>query len=302
MNKNAEYLDSRDENYAIGWYRHDTDMENGRVYIQAAEMMQPTSGVHLDIGSGIGTFIYRQKEQNPNLTVIGVDNNRYMLEGSRRILERNGVPVLVASRILDRILQDGRVLQMFRRIKKVRPRQILKKGQVSLVADDVRQMSVMNEILDKRKIDSASFMFPGGSPRLSLEKRGSFEGITDQQLMDEQQKIMQKIRKVVGEYLTGNVKKGGRVLLAERVGVFAPREVELVAQETARMVFQNLADSWTLENASNFLVSGQIAPTRDVEGRSSHSFNLDSGIELATSVVVPDDLKMVLALSLWKRK
>jgi hypothetical protein len=295
-----DFLHARDMEYCKGWLQHNDQYEDWNVYLEAAEMLQPTRGIHVDLGSGIGGLMYRLKEQNPALTVIGVDNNQIMAAAASKILQNSNIPVLEVSQVEEKKMTDGKIVRGYKKIKKIKSRNVLKRGQVSIICDDIRKMTVVREILGGEKVDSASFMFPGGSIRMSLEEQNQMD-FHEEHLFERQKEIMETIRRSAGTFVSKNVKQGGKVLLVERVGVYSIEKPEDIPTFIAERIFADEQKNWQLMDRKNLVIGGHYAPMKGVTGQISHSFNVNSGVELTTSQEIPPNTQMVINMSTWKK-
>jgi len=301
--KRAEQLELEDAKYARSWAEHSHSLETGKIYGAAAQMLSPVSGIHVDLGSGLGQLLFELKYQNPQATVIGVDNNRHLVKGSAMILERSGIPAVEGGKIIDREAVDGVVVQQYRRNRRVRPREVLRRGQASIIADDIRQMRVIKEILGDKKIDSGSLTFPGSSVRSAVEKVADFHALSDQEVFTRQQQIMQRVRAAAGQFFTERVRRGGKVLIAERVGIDEGASLEEVIAYNLRQIFTDNHTKWDFDGVRQFSAGGSYSPTVGANQMITHSMHQDSGIELSTTAsTAPTNPTMYIVMSTWKKR
>ncbi|MBI2638069.1 methyltransferase domain-containing protein [Candidatus Peregrinibacteria bacterium] len=217
-------LEASDKRYAEKWSDEALVWEEFGIYERLAEHIQLDSGkIHLDVGCGLGNLLFRLKQKRPEAAIIGMDRNPCMMQGAARILGSKGHIVVAHGSLAFRAEQQGQKIIVGRQFdvdaERAQGIDILapNTNSIFLILDDIRSHRVLNFILGPRKIDSASFVFPGTS--------GSdvYEAPFEIALLDragETNRLMQAMnetRRTVFEALAQLTKTNGRLILVERI-------------------------------------------------------------------------------------
>jgi len=181
MNKDliSAKFDSLDQ-YHLG--RLDRETEEWTrlgVYDKAADMLDLKKGeIHVDLGSGNGEFLSRLSQVFPQSILIGVERSKLLLALSASRLCSSGIHTWQLYSESIKANGEGTAEKSFSvDDERLKEKSFLHEGFVTLVQDDIRRLSVLKKLLGKRKIDSATFMFPGVSESMAFETPYSLEGM-----------------------------------------------------------------------------------------------------------------------------
>ena len=150
------------------------------------------TGIHVDIGSGNGAMLSAINEQCPDLTLIGVERYHSLLALLEMNFRKTGIPC----RILDKNDVDEFDSYKFT-------------SDVTLIRDNIQLLLLLKELLRGKKVNSASFMFPG------ISKISAIQRVNREQEL-ELLRLMAGNRKKVFECMSELVVPGGRFVLAEK--------------------------------------------------------------------------------------
>ena len=181
MNKDliSAKFDSLDKYYLDKWDRETEEWSRLGIYDKVAEMLNLNDeGVHVDLGSGNGELLLRLNKLYPRAVLIGIERSKLLMALSASRLRSNGVNTQqLFTESLHANGEGTAEKSFFVDDERLKERNFLQKGAVTLIQDDIRTLNVLKKILGRRKIDSATFMFPGASESMAFETPYSLEGM-----------------------------------------------------------------------------------------------------------------------------
>jgi len=211
MNIDTEYIESW-VNEAKFWHR------NG-VYKKIAEAIDLKTGqVHVDIGAGLGNLACAIKDREPQNVVIGVEVKQLMLAAAMSVTETLGHKAIYHG-AFDVVVTPDRCVDlrcMFREDLAEGIEFMIPEPTIKFICDDIRRAEAIEEILGDTKIDSGSFVFPGGTNQLAFRTPFGPEIKTLDELHRRHAIIAPQVKDAAYGFLAKHTKQGGRMVLAER--------------------------------------------------------------------------------------
>jgi hypothetical protein len=225
LNSIERGLTAIDDRYAVMWCNDTAFWARQGIYQQVAELIELNPGqLHVDIGAGNLAQLVALRKRNPQAVLVGLESNIPLLTRTETVFRDHGIPLTVhGSRSLDFVDQEQtRVRPVFHTdLQAIRDSDFLKAGSpIRVLVDDIRRMSLLQQILGDKKLRSVSYMFPGRSVRYAYEHPYS---INDMGHIDETEEsrrallVGQAVNKDVYRVLTDLVEPGGKLLVVDRV-------------------------------------------------------------------------------------
>jgi len=211
----------------------------------AREVSLDPGELHVDLGAGMMNLVNSIQRQNPEAVVLGVERNTSVVSSALALFRALGIDPKICHSEFFCVDTRGRIRTVYDREDVVRARGDLVDSQqlqfrsmlpylapiddsfltpdqtIKIAIDDLREMRVVSRLLGDRKIDSASITFPGSGERPAFEaphdfpKRG--KSVPDAVAIPRMHEAVHQAITSGLAYLTERVRKGGELLLAERL-------------------------------------------------------------------------------------
>lgn len=270
----------RDESYRDVWINEAVSTHQRGIYQHLSKIMDLTPGaVHLDLGSGLGNLCYVLKNDYPQSVVIGTEKNTRMVQGTCYFSELFGIkPDIFHSEFLC-LDKHGIIHTLFDIPENIVSRDDYKEGvqmryksftsfeapeesdlllpddKIKIVVDDIRKMTYLRHLLAGRQVDSASLTFPGSGGRVAFEAPYALprpgKTIDEATGFARINKVIQESVKDAITNLTGMIKQGGLLLLADRAKLFEKEEeMNMAIAFNNRMRFGDNHSQWQIERVA----------------------------------------------------
>jgi len=164
-------FDILDQHYFEGMDRETEDLAKLGVYEKAADMLDLKKGdIHIDFGSGNGEFLSRLNKIFPQAILIGVERRKLDIALSASRLRSSGAHIWqLFSESIKANGEGTAEKSFFVEDERFNEKSYLHEGFVTLVQDDIKSLKVLKKLLETRKADSASLMFPAPSESMAFE-------------------------------------------------------------------------------------------------------------------------------------
>lgn len=248
-----------DEDYVSRWSSESASWMEKGVYEKVASMIHlHQQHVHADICAGFAVPLFALHRQAPPgsvLHMIALERIAQMLVTVKELTEELGIPTAMhlgerlsvsADDVLTRVYEPSASDAMEGLFGDTTA--------IGLIQDDVRHARVFRQVLGERRLDSATFLFPGTGPMAAYEAPYSLRASQESSQQHRRTlEYMRETRKAALSLAAEYLKPGGQLVVAERVLMQSDVSREAVI-ETALGNLRYLAGSrsvlWDVQDVS----------------------------------------------------
>lgn len=249
-----QVLDREDSIYLLqNWLPQFDAWNRSGTYRTIAESLELQDGEHhIDLGCGFGMLALEARRMYPNAVIWGVDRTRMALMVASKTATDHGIAAEIHANGGMMPDTEGTTLSPIfqideKRIAEMHPFE--PGGPVQLIMDDIRTMNVVLGILGDRKIDSASFVFPGFGSRAIYENPYSLEEtsrtFSSEVAAARVSRYMKTVRKMALFFATEVVREDGQLIVAERAATRHPDDILVPLQK--QLKHTGLDSYWAIE-------------------------------------------------------
>lgn len=211
-NKSIEEVEWYDRRYVELLPQSTAQWDNVGSYSYIADHLDILGdAVHLDIGSGDARLLEKLRGRFQRAVLLGVERNPHLIRHAEARLKKAGIPAqgYVSQKLTN---HPGGVRRTYLAHHETLARMdmLREPGPISFIADDIRSGLVVRQVLGDRKLDSASFTFPGFSDSAFLEES------PHEDRMMRVQRLAEESKEAAYIFMATFVKPGGVIALAER--------------------------------------------------------------------------------------
>lgn len=243
LKQRIEVFQEVDANYARSWMAEADVYEELGVYKETAKLVDlKRSQTHVDLGCGFGDLLGELHKRQSKAALVGVDVSPTMLlAGGNLRLAPKKIPAQYMMYQGYEADDNGTVNRVFKynsRFARIQP------GIISLIADDIRSLSVLKKILGNRTIDSGSLMLPGASLSLAFEGHTGAPLDTDAKRRNRVVEVMNQTREAAYKFMAENLSQGKEFVLVERANIDLTASPDQIGRDFFSQRLGNQAAYW----------------------------------------------------------
>lgn len=191
-----------------------------RLYAVLAEILSPKDGdIHVDFGCGPGDLMESLRRKNPNMTTIGIEENRVLAQRALARLTPLSDTGLIHNNVKIDIKAGPKVIKTFPpHVQQcLAMHRALSQNAALMIVEDMRRLEILTRILGRTPINSGSMTLPGASNEMVDSAIGLHIDPTQTMRHTVRNRLLKEARQKVDRFMTRQTARDGTYVVAERM-------------------------------------------------------------------------------------